>query len=366
MAVLQDKRGRWCFDFYDPLGRRRRRVCPDLEAARALDAEHRRRQRRARATREAAAALEPLTLAAALERFFLSGVLSAPNTRRLRDHLQPLTLHCRPDRLLSTITGETLNAYLTALRHHGFAPHTLYTARWSLARFFLWCVREGYLLASPHRDCPPIPRPHPRATLPTAPELNTMIQRADPLLRRAILLGAHAGLRSGEVVSARWLDLHDQFLHVHTTKHGPPAVVWLSPQLRASLHRGPIPTPMQPRAGAQVAAYTRAGRTIARSARASHPLPNGHELLVPLTRSALIARFRLHRHACGVARPVRFHDLRHWLGTTLARQGESESIIARVLRHRAPWVTRHYINLADHDSARALMKLHGLAVAKGA
>jgi integrase/recombinase XerC len=158
--------------------------------------------------------------------------------------------------------------------------------------------------------------------------LERLLAAADPVTRVVILLGAHAGLRVGEMLALRWpdIDLDHRKLIVQYGKGGKKRTVNLSKTLtealqQLALHTAPLTPP-------------------------AYVLP---------FRSRLAARERLAR-TCRAA-GVKFqglHALRHTAGTRLQRQTGDLTKVADHLGHATLDMARNYAK-ADDRALKAVI-----------
>lgn len=142
-----------------------------------------------------------------------------PSTVRLHAHyLRLLARHARSPRTI------TLQALERALAVDRWSPETRKSARSVFVGFCRWLHGMGYLDADPSRMLRPVrvpagkPRPIPEA------ELRRALGMADRRERSMLLLGAHGGLRAGEIAVVHTRDLSGDVLYV-TGKGGKTRIV---------------------------------------------------------------------------------------------------------------------------------------------
>lgn len=219
------------------------------------------------------------------------------------------------------------------LAEHDAASLELFLSRWPSAQsrysvrsdchqFYRWAIRRGHLAADPTEQVDP-PRLRQRQATPLSDdELRAAILRANGDQRRAVMLGAYAGLRMSEIAALDMRDVHRdrRLLVVRDGKGGRDAVVPLADELAAVL----------PDIGAAVG------------------YPHGQAVGAAVRRL-----FRL----CGIrARP---HDLRHTFGTAVARRsGGNMVLVAKLLRHASVTTSQRYVAW-DPAGAEVIDALYG-------
>jgi integrase len=135
-----------------------------------------------------------------------------------------------------TATREDVEEWWRSRAH--LAPASRHNELSNLRSFYRWAIRRDYraddptlLLDSPVVD-PGLPRPMSREDLHKV--LNSMTTASD---RRAVCLGAYAGLRISEAAALRWsdVDLENQELRVMNSKGNKSRWVPMSPELLDAL-----------------------------------------------------------------------------------------------------------------------------------
>ena len=203
-----------------------------------------------------------------------------------------------------------------------------------------YAVEVGLLESSPRQ--PALPRVG-RTIIASMSEdeLDRVLARSCFAHRRAFLLAAHAGLRSGEIRALRWADVdlkvgqlvvRANFCRgvLSTPKSGHERVVPLTDALKSNLAK----TESRPRRGL-VASNARGGAWTEFS-----------------------LRLALHR-ACARAGldPYRFHDLRHCFVTSLFRAGVSAPTVQALAGHAELTTTQGYAHVGVGDLAEAIRRL---------
>jgi hypothetical protein len=144
------------------------------------------------------------------------------------------------------------------------------------------------------------------------------------------MLAVHTGLRQGELLRLRWVDLSPtlDLATVPVTKNTDPKHVPLNADARAALA-------MLPRYGPTVIAW-----------------PWGD----PLSDTTLYCAFVRVCRAAGIT-DFRWHDLRHTCASHLAMEGIDLHTVGTVLGHRDPKSTRRYAHLSRAHTAAAMDRL---------
>lgn len=158
-------------------------------------------------------------------------------------------------------------------------------------------------------------------------EIERLLELAEPAERVMVLLGAHAGLRIGEICNLEWSDvnLSARTLRVRGGKGGKAGTVSLTGRLRAALV-------------ALRAAPSRANRQRA------------NELVLPWAADHARRRFRRLCARAGVEyRNAGVHGLRHAAGTRYYRETSDLGRVAAHLRHASVDTTRIYAKITHRE-----------------
>lgn len=221
-----------------------------------------------------------------------------------------------------------------------FAEHTpetieIFLARWPSAQsrysvrsdchqFYRWAIRRGLLSDDPTDRVDPPRLPKRGATPLTHDELRMMLAAANLDQRRAIMLGAFAGLRCSEIAAVTAADIHRRrgLLVVRNGKGGKDDVIPLAPALADIL-------PLH-------------GKCV--------PYSNGQRVGAAIR--------RVYRRVGIAARP---HDLRHTFGTEAARQASGNlELVRRLMRHESIQTTQRYVAW-DPPGAEVVQALYSTA-----
>jgi integrase len=236
-----------------------------------------------------------------------------------REHVPPNTVLRRTATLRSignagTASREEVEAWWATRRDHAAATRSNDLA--CLRSFYRWCARWEHREDDPTRriDAPKVnkglPRPVSRA------DLRTLLDTLPDDLRRAVALGAYAGLRVSEVAALRWedVDVEARRARVLHGKGGKPRIVALGSVL------------------------------------IDHLLPDAGGNVVTGTADAMSAatlQRRVNRAMRRAGVSDTFHGLRHRYGT-LAYQATRDLVaVGRQMGHTSPVTTAIYAAASD-------------------
>ena len=176
-----------------------------------------------------------------------------------------------------------------------------------------------------------LPRvPEGRTRYLTPLELKAALDAAAEWMRAPLALAAFTGMRRGELLGLRWLDVDvpNRRLYLRETKNGSLRVLVLNElavQVLASLPQGapadPVMAGVDPQ---QLTVYTR----------------------------LIFAKLGIH--------DASFHSLRHTAASWLVMQGVDLYAVGQLLGHKTPRMTQRYAHLSPHYMAGAVGKLDGV------
>lgn len=252
-------------------------------------------------------------------RLWVMDILSEAHLQHLRDERKPANTIAGRARTLGlvstagTISREDLEAWWRT--RADLAPSTRSTDLSHLRAFYKWCQRWEHRDDDPTMriDAPKVPNGLPRPV--SRADLHTLLGQLPPDLRRAVCLGAYAGLRVSEVASLMWsgVDLEARRARIFG-KGGKWRLVALGPVLIDEL---------LPDTGGNVITGTHEVYTAARLER------------------------RINRAIKGAGVDATFHQLRHRYGT-LAYQATGDLIaVGRQMGHSSPVTTAIYAAASD-------------------
>lgn len=244
-----------------------------------------------------------------------------------RSHLETVESHLRvhlvpffKEKPLDRISDVDVTRLLVHLRRLDRKPKTIRNIASTLHSIFELAIRRRWVAANPCKlvDLPAVP-PNDDIRFLSQDELMAVIDygiddgsRWAVIDRPLYLVAAMTGLRQGELLGLRWIDLD-----VHALKV----------RVRQSYVRGEFKAPKSRRGTRGVPLADRLVNELAALAAitAFHDeddLVFGHpDTNDPLDRSQVRKRFQRACRRAGV-RVVRFHDLRHTFGTRVAASGE--------------------------------------------
>lgn len=214
-----------------------------------------------------------------------------------------------------TATREDIETWWSSRRHLSHATRSNDLA--CLRTFYRWCTRWEHRTDDPtvRLDAPRVakglPRPIGRA------ELHTLLQGLPPDLRRAVALGAYAGLRVSEVARLDWadIDVDTRRARIWHSKGGKSRVVALGAVLLDEL----LPA-------------ANSGNVVT----AGDAVHSGQQL-----------QRRVNRAMHGLGVEGTFHTLRHRYGT-LAYQATRDLVaVGRQMGHSSPVTTAIYAAASD-------------------
>ncbi|MCZ7681155.1 MAG: site-specific integrase [Sandaracinaceae bacterium] len=231
---------------------------------------------------------------------------------------------------IDTIGTFDVEEYKAACLEHGLAPKTVNNVLTVLQRLLRSAHEWDVIEKLPRISFMPVDDPGFRFL--SEDEASRLVDAAgDPMLRAAILLGWHAGLRWGEISALGWEDVHfdRRLLHVRrafsrksleTPKNRKPRYVPMTETLADALLR-------QRRAGPYV--LMRDGRPLV-----------GQTALVHLRKACE----RVGIEPCG------YHVLRHTFASHLVQRGVPHAVIKELLGHSSIKMTERYAHLQPKDA----------------
>ena len=232
----------------------------------------------------------------------------------LRRHIEPFF----GDRPLERVTPEDIRRFLAAKKRDGLTTKTATNCLVFMHGLFAFAVKREWMLANPVAavDRPRAPAADPDIRYLDLEELETLIRAVatdylGPTEHAVYLTAAMTGLRQGELIALRWMDIDWQAKRI---------------RVRRNFTRQQFGTPKSRRSSRSVPMSDRVARELERHFQASefqadddlvlcHPY-TGH----PLDDSKLRKRFKEALTRAGL-RSIRFHDLRHTFGTHCASAG---------------------------------------------
>lgn len=207
-----------------------------------------------------------------------------------------------------------------------------------------------------------------RMTIPDVETVRLLVKEADrddPVLSAAIMLGALTGCRRGELLGLRWSDVDRDRMLLEVERSVK------REEVGRTLRVGPTKTHQARRISLDpvmlgvIDTHRRRAETWAAAAKVKldeHGFiltedPTGHTPMAPDT---LTHRFSRLASRLGLA-PIRFHDLRHSVASSLLGAGYDLAVVAGRLGHRDPGITlRVYAHALEQRDRQAAITLGSL------
>jgi integrase len=267
----------------------------------------------------------------------------------LRRHFEPF-FGSRP---LAGIDADEVGRYVVAKKREGLATKTITNHLVFLHGLFAFAVRRRWAPANPVAsvDRPRAPAADPDIRYLDLGELDALLRavpdhRFGPTDHALYVTAAMAGLRQGELLALRWID-----------------VDWQAGRLRVrrSYTRQRFGTPKSRRSSRSVPLSDRVAGELERHFQRTKF--SGDEDLVfchhdtggPLDPSNLRKRFAVALQRAGL-RQIRFHDLRHTFGTHCAASGVPLRTLQEWMGHEDTKTTAVYADYAPSPHERELIE----------
>ncbi len=272
----------------------------------------------------------------------------------LEDYRQMLNGHIVPflaGRSVDRVAPSDIAAYVSTKMRAGLSAKTVRNHATFASGLFSFAVRKGWATVNPvqHEDLPEVPHDDEIHFL-THEEMEALFRAADggdalgPTDLVLYMTAATTGLRMGELLALQWKD-----------------VDWSagSVRVRRSYTRGAFSTPKSAKSARVVPLTDRLAGALERHHQASafqgagdlvFPHPTSGEVL---DSSALRRRFFAALARAGVRR-VRFHDLRHSFGTSMAAAGCPIRALMEMMGHASMQTTLRYAAYAPDPTGGAM------------
>ena len=259
----------------------------------------------------------------------------------LSDYRSMLRRHVEPffgARALERIAADDLRSYLVAKKRDGLSTKTISNQLVFLHGLFAYAVKRGWVPANPVAsvDRPRASTGDPDIRYLDLSELEALLRAVPqdhlgPTEHALYLTAAMTGLRQGELVALRWLDVDWQAGRI---------------RVRRNYTRQQFGTPKSKRSSRSVPLADRVAFQSDESLVFAHP-QTGH----PLDASKIRKRFAAALDRAGL-RQVRFHDLRHTFGTHCASSGVPLRTLQEWMGHKDAKTTEIYADYAPspHES----------------
>ncbi|WP_037678877.1 tyrosine recombinase XerC [Streptomyces albus] len=245
-----------------------------------------------------------------------------PSTvRQARVHLERIRKEFGP-LPLGSVKPSMVRAWLARLRKEGRKESYVYALHNRLAQLMTDAVHDNLVTSNPcsRRTTPGGGKQRPYVA--TTEQVWQMHAAFDERYRLAVLLGAFAGLRVGEVCGLRRADVD------HDTREVRPAVQYPAEPLKTEMSRTAVPIPG---ALADVLPRPADGGPVTVLAH------DGGEQVSPW---AIERQMRAVRSKVpGLPEAFRFHDLRHYYASLLIASGADVKVVQHRLRHSSAKTT---------------------------
>ena len=248
-----------------------------------------------------------------------------------------------PKKALDALDADDVAAFIAAMQAEGLSPKTINNRLNFLHGLFNFAVRRGWTHANPvaaverprSGDVDPdirfLDREEIEALLAAVPD-----DRLGVVERPLYVVATMCGLRQGELIALRWLDV-DWNARVIRVRRNYTRGQFGKPKSRRSTRSVPMPQ----RVAAQLRAlHGNSSFTADTDLVFCHPDTGG-----PYDASKMRKRFKDAVVAAGI-RPIRFHDLRHTFGTRMAAAGAPLRTIQEWMGHRDYKTTEIYADYA--------------------
>ena len=229
--------------------------------------------------------------------------LLAPRTRAdLRKHLSVVKVDLGTMRIAALKAKGARKALMDWRAQYAATPRTADHYVSTVSQMLSWAREQGLTDADPLKGWKRLYSVDRSAVVWEPDEIEAVCAKAEPELRRAILLAAYTGLRQGDLLRLTWPDIGKDTIVRTTSKRKRVVHVPLTAEVRALLEECPKLGP--------VILTDKAGKAW--------------------NVSTLEKRFSIARRAAGIE-GKRWHDLRGTYATLLARAGVGPLDLARIM-----------------------------------
>ncbi|MFD6939644.1 tyrosine recombinase XerC [Streptomyces goshikiensis] len=245
----------------------------------------------------------------------------ASTVRQARVHLARIRKEFGP-LPLSAVKPSTVKSWLARLRKEGRQASYINALHSRLSQVMTDAVHDGLLTSNPcsRRTSPGAGKPRPYVA--TTEQVWQLYEAFEERYRLAVLLGAFAGLRVGEVCGLRRSDVAFEEREIR------PAVQYPAEPLKTEMSRTAIPIPDE-----LVAALPR-------------PSDGGPATVFAHDDGAQVSTWAIERQMRAVREQIpglpegfRFHDLRHYYASLLISKGSDIKTVQHRLRHASAKTT---------------------------
>lgn len=246
----------------------------------------------------------------------------ASTVRQAKVHLRRIVARFGPY-TLDAVRPSDVRAWMADLAAEGLADSTRYALHSRLAHLFADAVHDGIIPRSPvsRRTSPGVGKARPYVA--TTEQVWALHDAMPEGMRSAILLGAFAGLRLGEIVALRVSDV--DFMRGIVS----PAIQYPGVPLKTDTSRTPIPIPRDLAAHLAIVPQRYQAPTLVVGVFGR-----------PIAPYTLETAFRKARETVdGLPEGFRLHDLRHYFASLLIASGLDVKTVQARLRHASAKTT---------------------------
>jgi integrase len=271
------------------------------------------------------------------------GTRRASTVRQARVHVAKIKAEFGDVRL-SALKPSQVRSWTAKLKTGGAMDSYVYALHGRLSQIMSDAVHDGVIARNPcsRRTSPGAAKQRPYVA--TTDQVWALYDALPEYMRRAVLLGAFAGLRTAEVCGLRTSDV--DFLRGVIS----PAVQYPAEELKSDTSRTPIPIPRD--LATALAAGAEAGTWLLRT-----PLD---EQVGPWQIDRAI---RAARVEAGMPEGFRFHDLRHYFASLLIAAGSDVKVVQARLRHASATTTLNTYTHLWPDTEESTRAAVGAAIA---
>jgi integrase len=306
----------------------------------------------------------------------------------LESWMEHVRAHCQPDTArnyalrarrfakelgstrLDKLTAKQLDEVYRRFLREGMTPATIKSYHGVLSAALSQAVKWGIIVRSV-APLATLPRIEPRRMkVPSAAQIHELVVASepdDPVLSAAIMLAALTGCRRGELMGLRWADVDRERMVLEVER------AIKREETGRKLREGPTKSHQSRRISldpvmlAVLDTHRRRAESWAAEAQVELE-PDGYILTedptgrTPLAPDTITHRFSRLAKRLGLG-PLRFHDLRHAVATTLLGAGYDLATVAGRLGHRDPVITlrvySHALIERDRQAAITLGEIMG-------
>lgn len=300
------------------------------------------------------------TVAELLARFIRDAAMpdKAANTVRSHEHAATHVTPTLGSVLAAALTPAEVAAWQAAQIAAGCAPKSVRNYRGTLHACYAWALELGLVKANPVAAVRAPRLPERRASAPSLATAQEYIAAlAKTRLWPALVIGATTGLRRGEVLALRWMDVDLAAADLHLSRG-------LTGCNRETLTFGPLKT----KSSRRTVPLTTACVVMLTTLQAERKVLDmwSPEALIccgrrgqPIIPDGFTSELHKRIAAHGLP-PLHFHLLRHMVATELLRAGERMDVVAAHLGHSHVATTLGvYGHVTEADRSAAAERLEG-------